>query len=71
MVVSRLTRQTWAFAAILAAATPALSGCASVTPYQPAVRGQHPGGGYSEQALGEARYQVTFRGNSFTARDRV
>ena len=48
-----------------------LGGCTTMTPYQPAVRGQHPGGGYSEQALGEGRYQVTFRGNSLTARDRV
>ena len=71
MVISRLSRRTWAFAAILAAATPTLSGCASVTPYQPAVPGQHPGGGYSEQAIGEGRYRVMFRGNSLTARDRV
>ena len=58
-------------AAAFAVTVSALSGCASMTPYQPAIRGQHPGGGYSEQSLGEGRYQVTFRGNSLTARDRV
>ena len=58
-------------AVALAVTASGLAACTTMTPYQPAVRGQHPGGGFSEQALGEARYRVTFRGNSLTARDRV
>ncbi len=71
MLLTRQSRRRLILAALLAAGGPALSGCATVTPYQPAVRGQHPGGGYSEQAQGAGRYRVTFRGNSLTARDRV
>lgn len=59
------------FAAALAATAIPLGGCTTMTPYQPAVPGQHPSGGYSETALGEGRYRVTFSGNSLTARDRV
>lgn len=58
-----------ALAGALVAAS--LGGCTTMTPYQPAVRGQHPGGGYSETALGQGRYRVNFTGNSLTARDRV
>ena len=71
MITKRLPRRTLALAGPLAATAMALSGCTTVTPYQPAVPGQHPGGGYSEQAMGAGRYRVTFRGNSLTARDRV
>lgn len=48
-----------------------LAGCASVTPYQEDRPGQQASGGYSEIALGQDRYRVTFSGNSLTARDRV
>ena len=71
MFVIRQSRRTLALAAFLSVATAALSACATVTPYQPAVPGQHPSGGYSERALGDGRYEVTFRGNTLTARDRV
>ena len=56
---------------IALAAALALSACATSTPYQPDVRGQRATGGYSEQRLGENRYDVTFRGNTLTKRDRV
>lgn len=61
------------FLTLTLAATAALSlaGCSTMTPYQPAVPGQHPSGGYSEASLGAGRYSVTFAGNSLTARDRV
>lgn len=53
------------------AAALTLSACATSTPYQPDIRGQRATGGYSEQRLGENRYDVTFRGNTLTKRDRV
>ena len=58
------------FAAALVAA-PFLSSCATMTPYQPDIPGQQASGGYSEEAIGDGRYRVTFSGNSLTARDRV
>lgn len=61
----RLMIAAAAFAALGAA------GCNSVTPYQPDLPGQRASGGYSEQSIGEARYRVTFAGNSLTSRDRV
>ncbi|HET9428906.1 MAG TPA: hypothetical protein VFO69_11160 [Allosphingosinicella sp.] len=57
-------------AAAIATAIP-LAGCTTATPYQPDLRGQRVSGGYSEERLGEGRYQVTFSGNSLTSRDRV
>ncbi len=39
-----------------------LAACASVTPYQQATRG----GGYTDQALDDGRYRITFEGNSQT-----
>jgi hypothetical protein len=59
-----------AFAAALAAAV-SLAGCTTATPYQPDVAGQRVTGGYSEEATGEGRYNVTFSGNNLTSRDRV
>ena len=58
-------------AGALVGAMAALGGCAAMTPYQPAASGRHPSGGYSKARVGEARYRVTFAGNSLTARDRV
>lgn len=55
----------------LVAAATALSACTTMTPYQEARPGQQVAGGYSEVARGEGRYQVSFSGNSLTARDRV
>jgi hypothetical protein len=49
----------------------ALSSCATSTPYQPETAGQRVHGGYSEQRLGENRFQVTFDGNTLTSRERV
>lgn len=57
-------------AAAIAAAIP-LVGCTTATPYQPDIAGQRVAGGYSEERLGEGRYEVTFSGNSLTSRDRV
>lgn len=44
-----------------------LPGCASPTPYQPAVDGY----GYAEQAITQDRYRVTFAGNTLTSRETV
>ena len=44
-----------------------LAACASVTPYQ--LSGSN--GGYTDQALDNGRYRVTFEGNSQTARTTV
>lgn len=52
-------------------ATAGVAGCTTVTPYQPDLPGQRASGGYSEQRIGDGRYQVTFSGNSLTSRDRV
>ena len=57
-------------AGAIALAVP-LTGCTTATPYQPDIGGQRVAGGYSEQALSEGRYNVTFSGNSLTSRDRV
>jgi hypothetical protein len=47
-------------------------GCTTPTPYQPlGVRGTGASGGFSEQRLEENRFRVSFRGNSYTSRERV
>lgn len=56
--------------AVAAAATLALTACATATPYQPIGYGGDRGG-YSEQRLEANRYRVSFAGNSVTARDTV
>lgn len=66
-----MSRKMFIFALAGSLAVTGLGGCTTMTPYQPAVRGQHPGGGYSETALGQGRYRVNFAGNSLTSRDRV
>lgn len=44
-----------------------LSACATATPYQPKIGGY----GYAEQRIAEARFRVSFSGNSSTERARV
>lgn len=48
-----------------------LAACATPTPYQPYVKGQTYGGGFSETRLETNRYRVTFAGNSLTTRETV
>lgn len=47
------------------------AGCATPTPYQPAVRGAAISGGYSETPITNDRYRVMFSGNTLTKRDTV
>lgn len=47
-----------------------LTACATATPYQPAAPGAN-GRGYSELKIEDARWRVTFAGNSVTSRDTV
>ena len=53
---------------IAACAAAGLAACATSTPYQPAEKG---GYGFSEQRIEEAKYRITFRGNSSTSRETV
>lgn len=53
---------------ILSIAALCLSACSTFTPYQSA---SSDGYGFSEQRIEDNRYQVTFRGNSMTERERV
>jgi hypothetical protein len=46
-----------------------LSGCMQPTPYQPRLQGQATG--YTDRALTQNRYRVTFTGNSITPRETV
>ena len=48
----------------------ALSGCMTATPYQPATASSSSDG-YSDQQIEGDRFQVSFRGNSLTARETV
>jgi hypothetical protein len=48
-----------------------LAACATPTPYQPNIKGQSMGGGYSEIRLEPNRYRVNFMGNSLTSRETV
>jgi hypothetical protein len=59
---------TLAAAAVLGGA---VAGCATPTPYQPAMRGSAESGGYSEVRLEPNRFRVTFSGNSLTSRQTV
>ena len=58
---------------IAAAATAALvlSACATATPYQPLAVGGASAGGFSERALEQNRWSVSFQGNSLTDRRTV
>lgn len=56
--------------AVIAAAV-TLAGCATPTPYRPAVGRGQGATGFSEQQLETNRYAVTFAGNSVTSRERV
>jgi hypothetical protein len=46
-----------------------LSGCMTATPYAPRTEGQRTG--YTDRALTQSRYRVTFTGNSATPRETV
>src|SRR6478752_1827617 len=46
-----------------------LMGCMQPTPYQPRLQGQDTG--YTDRALTQNRYRVTFTGNSVTPRETV
>ena len=56
-----------AFPLLLAAGL--LAGCMTPTPYAPRTEGQRTG--YTDRALTQTRYRVTFTGNSITPRDTV
>jgi hypothetical protein len=56
---------------IAAAATLALSACATATPYQPAKPGSSYGNGYSDYRVEDGRWRVSFAGNSVTSRETV
>ena len=48
-----------------------VAGCATPTPYQPNIPGQHSSGGYSEMRIEPNRWRVSFAGNSLTSRETV
>lgn len=56
-------------AAPLGLAAMLLAGCASPAPYAPRTQGQATG--YTDRALAQNRYRVTFTGNSVTPRTQV
>ena len=58
-------------AAAAAAIGGALSGCATPTPYQPAVSPGRYAYGFRDQQLDAAHWRVSFAGNSLTSRERV
>lgn len=57
--------------AAVAAVGVGVAGCATPTPYQPAMRGTAQSGGFSELQLEQNRFRVTFSGNSLTSRETV
>ncbi|MBE7219338.1 MAG: hypothetical protein INR64_12765 [Caulobacteraceae bacterium] len=60
------------FAAAAAAASLALAGCETATPYQPlGTGGAFHSGGFTDQQLEANRWTVTFSGNSLTSRQTV
>lgn len=59
------------FLAAAAAATFALSACATATPYQPYTAAGSSSGGYSETRIASDRFRVTFQGNTVTEREQV
>ena len=58
-------------AAAAAAIGGALAGCATPTPYQPAVSESRYSYGYRDQRLDADNWRVTFAGNSLTSRETV
>ena len=58
-------------AAVAASIGGALAGCATPTPYQPAMPTGRYAYGYSEQRLDADHWRVTFSGNSLTSRETV
>jgi hypothetical protein len=69
MLKSTFKRPRIAALAVALAGSVALSGCMTATPYQPATTAS--AGGYSDQQIESDRFQVSFRGNSLTARETV
>jgi hypothetical protein len=65
-----MAKRTAAFAAAVALAA-GLAACATPTPYQPNIGGQHASGGYSEVLVEPDRWRVTFAGNTLTSRETV
>jgi hypothetical protein len=65
MMHSRLPIRT----AVLALAASLLAGCMEPTPYAPRTQGERTG--YTDRALTQTRYRVTFTGNSATPRETV
>jgi len=55
--------------ASLALAAGLLAGCMTPTPYQPRLQGQETG--YTDRALAQNRFRVTFTGNTATPRETV
>ncbi|RYG75673.1 MAG: hypothetical protein EON59_17985 [Alphaproteobacteria bacterium] len=70
MLKSTLQRPRIAALAVALAGSVALSGCMTATPYQPA-SASSSATGYSDQQIEDNRFQVSFRGNSLTARETV
>ena len=54
---------------VLAGAAALLAACAAPTPYAPRTEGQRTG--YTDRALTQTRYRVTFTGNTVTPRETV
>jgi hypothetical protein len=59
----------WARALPLTLAACLLAGCSTPTPYAPRTEGQTTG--YTDRALAQNRYRVTFTGNTVTPRETV
>jgi len=59
----------WAGALSLALAAGLLAGCMTPSPYAPRAEGQKTG--YTDRALTQTRYRVTFTGNTATPRETV
>ena len=57
--------------ALVAASALALAACTTATPYQPAARGSHVSGGYTDLQIEANRFRVTFSGNDLTSRETV
>ncbi|WP_066796078.1 CC0125/CC1285 family lipoprotein [Sphingomonas soli] len=70
MRISILKRPRIAALAAALIGSAALGGCMTATPYQPATASSSANG-YSDQQIESNRFQVSFRGNSLTARETV
>ena len=67
--LSRPAARTLPLTLTLALAAGLLAGCMSPSPYAPRLQGQATG--YTDRALTENRYRVTFTGNTATPRETV